>query len=111
MDQAVALTAATTWVAGPSGNSSIDKGEARMLSAEENELLTRVGPGTPVGDLIRQYWIPALMSSDQSLSLLGAQRHHLHIYGAAAGSPAAAGPRAEPPVRRANRDLDRTTGV
>lgn len=35
-----------------------------MLSAEENELLTRVGPGTPVGDLIRQYWIPALMSSE-----------------------------------------------
>ncbi len=37
-----------------------------MLSAEENELLTRVGPGTPVGDLIRQYWIPALMSSELS---------------------------------------------
>src|SRR5262245_46333130 len=35
-----------------------------MLSAEENELLTRVGPGTPMGDLIRQYWIPALMSSE-----------------------------------------------
>ena len=37
-----------------------------MLSAEENELLTRVGPGTLVGDLIRQYWIPALMSSELS---------------------------------------------
>ena len=37
-----------------------------MLSAEENELLTHVGPGTPVGDLIRQYWIPALMSSELS---------------------------------------------
>jgi phthalate 4,5-dioxygenase len=35
-----------------------------MLSAEENALLTRVGPGTPMGDLIRQYWIPALMSSE-----------------------------------------------
>jgi phthalate 4,5-dioxygenase len=35
-----------------------------MLSAEENDLLTRVGPGTPAGDLIRQYWIPALMSSE-----------------------------------------------
>src|SRR6202171_3021215 len=35
-----------------------------MLSVEDNELLCRVGPGTPVGDLMRQYWIPALMSSE-----------------------------------------------
>ena len=35
-----------------------------MLSEEENELLTRVGPGTPVGELMRQYWIPALMASE-----------------------------------------------
>ena len=33
-----------------------------MLSKEENELLTRVGPGTPMGELMRQYWIPTLMS-------------------------------------------------
>jgi phthalate 4,5-dioxygenase len=35
-----------------------------MLSAEDNAQLTRVGPGTAMGDLIRQYWIPALMSSE-----------------------------------------------
>ena len=35
-----------------------------MLSREENELLTRVGPGTPMGDLMRQYWQPALLSSE-----------------------------------------------
>ena len=35
-----------------------------MLSAEENALLTRTGPGTPMGDLMRQYWIPAFMSSE-----------------------------------------------
>jgi len=35
-----------------------------MLSKEDNELLCRVGPGTPVGALLRQYWIPALMSSE-----------------------------------------------
>ncbi len=35
-----------------------------MLSAEESELLTRVGPGTPMGDLMRQYWIPVLLSSE-----------------------------------------------
>jgi nitrite reductase/ring-hydroxylating ferredoxin subunit len=35
-----------------------------MLSAEENELMCRVGPGTPMGDLMRQYWLPALLSSE-----------------------------------------------
>jgi len=35
-----------------------------MLSPDENDVLTRVGPSTPMGDLIRQYWIPALMSSE-----------------------------------------------
>jgi phthalate 4,5-dioxygenase len=35
-----------------------------MLSREDNELLCRVGPGTPTGALLRQYWIPALMSSE-----------------------------------------------
>jgi len=29
-----------------------------MLSAENNTLLTRVGPGTPMGDLMRRYWHP-----------------------------------------------------
>ena len=33
-----------------------------MLSAEENELLTRVGPGTPMGSLMRQYWLPVMQS-------------------------------------------------
>jgi 5,5'-dehydrodivanillate O-demethylase len=27
-----------------------------MLTQEENELLTRVGPGTPGGELLRRYW-------------------------------------------------------
>ena len=29
-----------------------------MLTAEKNELLTRVGPGTPMGALLRRYWQP-----------------------------------------------------
>jgi len=33
-----------------------------MLTQEHNVLLTRVGPGTPMGDLMRRYWIPALLS-------------------------------------------------
>jgi phthalate 4,5-dioxygenase oxygenase subunit len=35
-----------------------------MLTPEENELLTRVGPGTPMGDLLRQYWMPAMLSAE-----------------------------------------------
>src|SRR5206468_7380632 len=35
-----------------------------MLSEPENVLLTRIGPGTPMGNLFRQYWIPALLSSE-----------------------------------------------
>src|SRR5437867_9076896 len=35
-----------------------------MLSKEENELLCRVGPGTVMGNLMRQYWVPALLSSE-----------------------------------------------
>jgi phenylpropionate dioxygenase-like ring-hydroxylating dioxygenase large terminal subunit len=33
-----------------------------MLSREDNELLTRVGPGTPMGTTMRRYWIPALLA-------------------------------------------------
>ena len=33
-----------------------------MLSASDNELLTRVGAGTPMGSLLRHYWIPFLFS-------------------------------------------------
>jgi 5,5'-dehydrodivanillate O-demethylase len=29
-----------------------------MLSREDNERLTRVGPGTPMGELLRRYWMP-----------------------------------------------------
>ena len=35
-----------------------------MLSREENELLTRTGPGTPAGDYFRRFWLPALESSE-----------------------------------------------
>ena len=31
-----------------------------MLSREDNELLCRVGSGTPTGSLLRQYWLPFL---------------------------------------------------
>lgn len=33
-----------------------------MLTAEQNDLLTRVGRGTPMGNTMRRYWMPALLS-------------------------------------------------
>ncbi|MBV8412416.1 MAG: Rieske 2Fe-2S domain-containing protein [Alphaproteobacteria bacterium] len=35
-----------------------------MTTAAEGAELTRVGPGTPMGELMRQYWIPAALSSE-----------------------------------------------
>src|SRR5947207_951893 len=35
-----------------------------MLSREENETLCRVGPGTLMGNLMREYWVPAVLSSE-----------------------------------------------
>ena len=35
-----------------------------MLTKEENELLTRVSPGTPVGEVFRRYWHPICTSSE-----------------------------------------------
>jgi phenylpropionate dioxygenase-like ring-hydroxylating dioxygenase large terminal subunit len=50
-----------------------------VLSKQDNEALTRVGPGTLMGNLMRQYWIPAFKSDEldspdcapQRLRLLG----------------------------------------
>lgn len=35
-----------------------------MLSREDNELLTRVGPGTPMGGLFRRFWFPILLADE-----------------------------------------------
>ena len=35
-----------------------------MLSREENELLTRTGPGTAGGEYFRRFWLPALLASE-----------------------------------------------
>ena len=39
-----------------------------MLSKEANERLTRVGPGTPMGDLLRRYWHPVATDDDLLIS-------------------------------------------
>ena len=56
-----------------------------MLSVEDNELLTQVGPATPMGNLMREYWMPIYLSSDiaandskpERIKLLG---EHLVIF-------------------------------
>jgi phthalate 4,5-dioxygenase oxygenase subunit len=35
-----------------------------MLPKEKNDLLTQTGPGTPMGDLFRCYWLPVLLSEE-----------------------------------------------
>ncbi len=35
-----------------------------MLPPKENELITRVGQGTPMGNTMRRYWIPACLASE-----------------------------------------------
>src|SRR5690348_6393944 len=35
-----------------------------MTKQQESEILTRVGPGTPMGNVLRHYWFPALKSSE-----------------------------------------------
>jgi len=35
-----------------------------MLSAHNNEQITRTGPGTPMGDYLRRYWLPAITSRE-----------------------------------------------
>mgnify|MGYP006063248333 FL=1 len=35
-----------------------------MLRPEDNEILCRVGPGTPMGELFRRFWIPAMIPEE-----------------------------------------------
>ena len=51
-----------------------------MTSMTDSEILTKVGAGTPMGELMRHYWLPALKSSELKadgdpvrLKLLGEQ--------------------------------------
>ena len=32
-----------------------------MMSAQENDLITRITPGTPCGNFMRRYWQPAAL--------------------------------------------------
>ena len=35
-----------------------------MLSKKDNDILCRVGRGTPMGNLMREYWLPAFISQE-----------------------------------------------
>jgi 5,5'-dehydrodivanillate O-demethylase len=35
-----------------------------VISQEQNQILTQVGPGTPMGNLLRRYWFPVAASSE-----------------------------------------------
>jgi phthalate 4,5-dioxygenase len=43
---------------------ALDGGETAMFTEEDNEALTRVGPGTLMGDLMRRYWMPFLLPEE-----------------------------------------------
>jgi phenylpropionate dioxygenase-like ring-hydroxylating dioxygenase large terminal subunit len=49
-----------------------------MLTQADNETLVRVGPGTPMGQLMRQYWIPFLKSTDV---VADGPRHRVRLLG------------------------------
>jgi phthalate 4,5-dioxygenase oxygenase subunit len=35
-----------------------------MMNREQNDFLTQTGPGTPMGELFRRYWLPALLAEE-----------------------------------------------
>ena len=35
-----------------------------MLTREDNELITQVGPGTPMGELFRRFWLPVMLADE-----------------------------------------------
>ncbi len=66
-----------------------------MLTKEQNELLTRTGPGTPCGDLMRRYWQPVALareippgSAPRPVRILG---EDLVLFRAEDGTPALLG--------------------
>ena len=61
-----------------------------MLSAEENKLLTSVGRGTPMGEVLRRYWHPVGVSEHvttkpRRVKVMGEE---LVLYRGASGAPA-----------------------
>ena len=51
-----------------------------MLRAEENEILTRVGPGTLMGELLRRYWTPACLTAACAVPPMRRHRNHTNSF-------------------------------
>ncbi len=45
-----------------------------MLSAVDNELITRTGPGTPMGELFRRFWLPVALAAEVGPAVAGPTR-------------------------------------
>ncbi len=60
-----------------------------MLTRDENELFTRVGPGTPGGEMLRRYWWPVAFSDDVTTRPTRLKRlgEELVLYRGADGKP------------------------
>ena len=58
-----------------------------MLRKEQNDYLCQTGPGTPMGELFRSYWMPALLSEELPepdcppvrLKLMGSHVSQVHV--------------------------------
>ena len=57
-----------------------------MLTGEENERLTRVGRGTPMGELVRRFWLPFLQVSDLAEPLFQSGSSEIKNWISAAGA-------------------------
>ncbi len=61
-----------------------------MLTQEQNERLTRVGPGTPAGELLRRYWQPvaaaAELTEEKPIKAVRALGEDLVVYRTSAGA-------------------------
>src|SRR5688500_9017994 len=53
-----------TTVGRPPAVAQLNCEERTMLTAQENETLTRVGPGTPGVELMRRYWHPVAVTAE-----------------------------------------------
>ena len=48
----------------PTNRIEIDGEVVVLLTVEETNYLCRIGPGTPMGNLMRRYWTPILLSKE-----------------------------------------------
>src|SRR5271155_4614984 len=50
-----------------------------MYLKDTNESLTRTGPRTPMGELLRRFWVPALL--ERELSKIGGEPVEVRLFG------------------------------